>query len=93
LASGAGREDEGAHTNRASCHGDLLAGVKYQSEQRATKIKWAELSKRPFGVEVKRCERCGYVPLEDDACKAERMWRGKALGDEPNETEAARDDV
>jgi hypothetical protein len=41
------------------------------------------LWKRTFGVEVKRCKRCGNMPLGYDACEAERTWRGKAPGDEP----------
>jgi hypothetical protein len=54
----------GAPGQAGRAHRDCRGGGRYPSGGRASKLKWAELSKRTFGVEVMRCEHCGYAPVE-----------------------------
>jgi predicted nucleic-acid-binding Zn-ribbon protein len=39
-------------------------------------MRWAELSKRAFGVDVMSCEQCGYTPVE-----AARVVENPAVAD------------
>ena len=47
----------------SQCRRLCRAGEVSQFGGRAPRVSWSELASRRFGVDVERCERCGFSPL------------------------------